>query len=246
MKIFCGVYLCKNLVNDKVYVGSAANVLSRWVGHEYALRRGDHSNRHLQNAWNKYGEDKFNWSVLERCSKEDQYTVELKWIEHYNSVDPNLGYNKSYPIRGAAPCAVLVAIHKQYWENLTEEEKNVRIDHLLDPKRNRASISKTMKEKWANDTEFREQRIDGLNRGREKTNARLKEDDQVLAQYQDLAANARSKMKWTPEKRKAQSERARKQMLDPAFREKQKLALAAGRAKQTQRALAKQASKDIV
>lgn len=60
-----GVYQITNKVNGKFYVGSAVNLVRRKKCHFVDLRRGKHANAKLQRAFNKYGEDAFEWSILE-------------------------------------------------------------------------------------------------------------------------------------------------------------------------------------
>ena len=61
-----GIYKIVNRINGKYYVGSSLNTYVRWTnGHRRHLRRNNHENKHLQSAWNKYGEDNFNFSVVE-------------------------------------------------------------------------------------------------------------------------------------------------------------------------------------
>lgn len=54
-----GIYQIRNVETGKVYVGSSNNIPNRWRWHKDALRRGVHHSRYLQNAWNKYGAEKF-------------------------------------------------------------------------------------------------------------------------------------------------------------------------------------------
>lgn len=65
-----GVYAICCTLNERRYVGSSANVSKRWSRHRHMLRRGKHHSPHLQNAWNKYGEDAFEFVVLEECPVE--------------------------------------------------------------------------------------------------------------------------------------------------------------------------------
>lgn len=60
-----GIYQIENQINRKCYVGSAINVQRRWQAHLSALRRGQHGNRHLQRAFDRYGESAFEFSILE-------------------------------------------------------------------------------------------------------------------------------------------------------------------------------------
>lgn len=66
-----GIYLIKNKINNKLYVGSTTvSFNKRWSYHRYDLRKNIHANKHLQKSWNKYGEINFEFILLEECSKE--------------------------------------------------------------------------------------------------------------------------------------------------------------------------------
>jgi group I intron endonuclease len=95
-----GVYQIKNLVNGKVYVGSAVNINHRWVEHKSDLSRQKHHNEHLQYAWNKYGESNFNFEILEECPVEKLIYWEQIWMDSLCACDKRLGYNIS-PIAGS-------------------------------------------------------------------------------------------------------------------------------------------------
>ena len=86
----CGVYQIQCSVSGKVYIGSSKHVFNRWYQHRSALRRGQHTGPRLQKAWNKHGESKFVFSVLEECSPDDRYQREQFWIDQkkpdYNSM----------------------------------------------------------------------------------------------------------------------------------------------------------------
>lgn len=89
-----GVYEWANLVNGKVYVGSAARSFAeRRDVHISTLRRGEHRNNHLQNAWNLYGEQAFEFKVLEGCPTELCIEREQFWIDFYHEIDPGRLYN---------------------------------------------------------------------------------------------------------------------------------------------------------
>lgn len=71
-----GVYITKNVVSERVYVGSAVNPLRRLKQHRTNLRGKYHKNPILQNSWNKYGEDAFIFRVVLRCDKKDLEVLE--------------------------------------------------------------------------------------------------------------------------------------------------------------------------
>ncbi len=60
-----GLYVIQNNINGKFYVGSTAHFDRRFILHRCLLRKGTHHSKHLQNAWNKYGEDAFSFMRLQ-------------------------------------------------------------------------------------------------------------------------------------------------------------------------------------
>lgn len=90
-----GIYCIRNKINNKVYIGQSIDIRTRWWGHRCDLNRNNHCNRYLQNAWNKHGEDNFEFSVLEQCTLDEINDKEIFWIKQYNSTDVNFGYNLS-------------------------------------------------------------------------------------------------------------------------------------------------------
>jgi len=76
-----GIYRIRNLVNTKLYLGSAAGKSGfdkRWNNHISELQRNVHSNRHLQRAWNKHGESAFVFEIIEHIIRLEEMTDE-KW-----------------------------------------------------------------------------------------------------------------------------------------------------------------------
>ncbi len=69
MKSKSGIYKITCLVNGKIYIGSTFNLSSRRAVHFSALKNKKHVNRHLQNAYNKYGGENFTFEYLEHVSK---------------------------------------------------------------------------------------------------------------------------------------------------------------------------------
>ena len=88
-----GVYLIRNIKNGKVYVGQTNNLKIRKQNHFADLKANIHHNKHLQNAWNKYGEKNFEFEVLEECSLDKLDEVEIYWIKYYESYNRRFGYN---------------------------------------------------------------------------------------------------------------------------------------------------------
>lgn len=78
-----GIYVITNTKNGKVYIGKARDIHERYKEHKKKLCGNGHHNRHLQNAWNKYGEKSFKFQVLEYCSVEQLDEREKHFIAIY-------------------------------------------------------------------------------------------------------------------------------------------------------------------
>lgn len=80
------VYAIRNRINGHSYIGSTKNFKSRWHTHRSTLRRNKHHSFVLQRAWDKYGEDAFEFKVLLVCPNELRifYETKLMSLETYN------------------------------------------------------------------------------------------------------------------------------------------------------------------
>lgn len=87
-----GIYALLNIINGKYYIGSAVDFKDRWRLHLLALNKGNHHNRHLQKAWNRYTADSFMFVVLQYS---DSWLEQLEqhWIDKLDATNINLGYN---------------------------------------------------------------------------------------------------------------------------------------------------------
>jgi group I intron endonuclease len=97
----CGIYVISNKVNSKMYIGKSSDLYNRLSVHRKDLNLNKHYNDHLQNAWNKYGENNFDFSVLELINEEFIDSKEIFYIEFYKTNNPQYGYNKTIGGEGA-------------------------------------------------------------------------------------------------------------------------------------------------
>ena len=71
-KDHCGIYQIRNTINNRVYIGQTRQRFEkRFLHHCWKLRNGTHDNQWLQKSFNKYGEDKFVFEVLEIIEDSD-------------------------------------------------------------------------------------------------------------------------------------------------------------------------------
>ena len=84
-----GIYKIKNTLNDMCYVGSSNHIERRKTEHIGKLRRNQHKNSYLQNAWNKYGEDNFLFEIIEECSEDNLLIREQFYIDSIKNLYNN-------------------------------------------------------------------------------------------------------------------------------------------------------------
>ena len=90
------IYIIKNSINNKVYIGQSKNAAERWLSHIYNATyevKMDKDVQVIHKAMIKYGVDKFHYEILE-YQIENYDEREKYWIRFYNSQVPN-GYNVS-------------------------------------------------------------------------------------------------------------------------------------------------------
>jgi len=98
IKTSVGIYKIINKINGKYYVGSSKNIdgnFGRWYKHKYYLNKNKHPNSHLQNAWNAYGENNFEWTIVDFCEESDLLKIEQKYLDDVK-LNRNLCYNKTF------------------------------------------------------------------------------------------------------------------------------------------------------
>jgi len=82
MKAQTGIYSIQSIHKPgEFYIGSAINIDERWKRHLNELRKGKHGNKHLQNHFNKYGENDLHFFVLEECKHIELLKLEQWYID---------------------------------------------------------------------------------------------------------------------------------------------------------------------
>ena len=99
------IYKITNRINDKIYIGSTQDKKRRWREHKSNLKDNHHRNQHLQNSWNKYGSEEFEFLVIEDVQdKGDLLSREEFYLRYINYHDPeslyNIALDAKAPMRG--------------------------------------------------------------------------------------------------------------------------------------------------
>jgi hypothetical protein len=87
-----GIYCIKNKENGLMYIGQSTNIEKRIKRHKMQLKHEYYGNIYMQRTYDKYGEDIFEFSILETCPKNQLDKLEKKYIKELNTLAPN-GYN---------------------------------------------------------------------------------------------------------------------------------------------------------
>lgn len=94
------IYKIQNLENGKMYIGSTSRPIKRKHEHFAALRNNCHHSSYLQNSWNKYGEEMFEFTIIDECEIEIQFTREREWVIKEQTHLQEWGYNMCIPEAG--------------------------------------------------------------------------------------------------------------------------------------------------
>lgn len=149
-----GIYKIVNKINNKIYIGSSINVSVRITAHKNCLKRGNHANNYLQNSYNKYGENNFEFTLIEYCLEHDLLNKEGYYINLYNSSNSIFGYNIGSFETGRKRLSEetkkkIGDAHKGKPKNYPKTEKQIEIARLLgkkaksDKTRKKMSVART-------------------------------------------------------------------------------------------------------
>lgn len=114
METKTGIYQIKNLITEKVYVGSAVNIDRRWYNHKSLLSNNKNKLPKLQNSVNKHGLESFIFEIIEECPKEILIEREQYWIDYLDS------YNKGYNSRPIANNNLGMVFSKETREKISK------------------------------------------------------------------------------------------------------------------------------
>lgn len=143
----CGIYLIRNLINGKVYIGKSVNIYKRIVAHICGLtaKRKKEENPHFISAWYKYGKEAFEYVVLEECSIDELSEKELYWMHFYDSINSNKGYNKRLDSSGG------MIPHKE-----TKLKLSIATKKRFESLESREKVGKMFKDFWKNNPDKKE------------------------------------------------------------------------------------------
>lgn len=93
-----GIYKIINKISKKFYIGSTSSkggFAERWRIHIRDLKQNKHHSKHLQRAWNKYGNENFQFEIIIYCDPEKCIFFEQKCLDVYKPWLKENGYNEN-------------------------------------------------------------------------------------------------------------------------------------------------------
>lgn len=206
----CSIYAITHSDSGKQYIGSSVNYRDRWRKHKYELRHNKHHCQYLQNAWNKYGEAAFIFSVIETLNTNEPLIRRKAEIAHiskaivYNSFIAGEGLD-NFQASNQTRMSMTKAIRERLSEPEIAEWYKKRGEALAEAIRTpegRLRASQATKKRWK-DPEQRKVLSSGLIKRWKNPNSRKIQSEKLKA------------ARGTPEARLANSIATKARWADP-------------------------------
>lgn len=110
-KPYYGIFKIRCFATRKVFIGGASDCDKRLREHQTNLIKGTHRIKELQEDFNKYTINRFEFKIIERIKGKDLKKINESsrnrflnnllsdWIKYYESDDKSKGYNTKRPIK---------------------------------------------------------------------------------------------------------------------------------------------------
>jgi hypothetical protein len=122
---YCTIYILKNIINSKVYIGQT------WKNTSRRMQIGYAGSYHINNAIIAYGKDKFYYEELMRVHDQiDADFFEILFIEQYNSTNREIGYNIEHGGNGREKVSEETLVKMRNRKHSPETLKKMSDSHL--------------------------------------------------------------------------------------------------------------------
>jgi len=112
----CGIYVIKNRITGKMYVGQSIHIEKRIKEHQH---QRDINTSYIENSIAKHGWENFTWQILHECDKKDLDTEEMKFIALYNTYHNGYNLTRGGEMKGYGNPMHNPEIVKKYSESKT-------------------------------------------------------------------------------------------------------------------------------
>ena len=110
------VYLLKNKMTKRIYVGRSRMPQTRFEKHMSDLRANRHINDLMQTDFNEYGQESFEIEIVEQNKNLTRTGIEGGWMIKLKTYDKRYGYNHKDPF---------------VWSNKGKSTQNIPIEEWV-------------------------------------------------------------------------------------------------------------------
>ena len=169
-----GVYQIINLKNNKIYIGSSIDIRKRIRDHLYNLKINSHHSSHLQNSWNQYGSQCFQFKIIELINYNEEEYVSKKdyisflrkreqyYLDKFHSYEREYGYNIDRYATGDSKPITEEDIKKDRVKHFTSKQFYEMVDLLCNTDMPLIDISKKLNLSKAIVKNFYEKKYRGI------------------------------------------------------------------------------------
>jgi group I intron endonuclease len=145
------LYLIRDLLNEKVYVGQTVRPKERWSQHKAYVKYGKLV-QYIHRAMNKYGIENFQFETIASClSQKDADETEILLIHQYDSRNNDKGYNiasgGNHPWNAGLPAEQQPAYGRKHTEEAKKKISENNMGKIMplhtDEWKKQASLRKT-------------------------------------------------------------------------------------------------------
>jgi group I intron endonuclease len=163
-----GIYSITHTDTGRQYIGSTKNFSKRQSRHRQSLCTNTHANPHLQNAWNKYGQEAFEFKILEECKVDDLIQREQWYFDNYNP-EFNVSMTAGSPL-GIKRSEETKEKLKQSHEGKPSNRKGIPCTAEVKEKLRLANLGKSSSFKGKTHTKEAKEKISLIGKGRKAWN----------------------------------------------------------------------------
>lgn len=100
-----GIYKITNIENNKIYIGSSVDIEKRWTKHVQDLNNNKHHSYKLQEDWNKYSPETFEFEIVNAMTDEEMLRdIEQLYLSKYKPYKD--GYNVADQVHYGLPIKI--------------------------------------------------------------------------------------------------------------------------------------------
>lgn len=218
-----GIYVIRNKINDKVYVGKSINCELRFKNHKYNMRKKTinkrSTNRHLYNAFQKYGHENFETFIVQSFDIVDETVIaerELYWMDRFNSCNRNDGYNlrrdsstgmithpetrklQSKAMKGVGNPNFDNGWHKNQKERMSKIKKQQHMSGDIYNNEWRIKIGVSSKKAWQNNPESKERMAKNVSKTKQKKHnfLQMNEENEILRTWYSIEEIIKENPQW--------------------------------------------------